>query len=187
MPAQHLASRLVALGGGDSIGRDLGGGMPFCVDRPEVGVGHAQRLEDLLSGEHVEPLAASALDEPSQHEETHVGVAESLAWTRHEIDLGNSLPGLVGTLLVVFEGIIGNKARTMAEELLDGDLSFAVIVKLGKQTADSICRAQPALVDQDHDRRGRGNRLGERRQIKDRVAGHRLGCWLEHRRPAART
>ncbi len=183
-PAQHFAARLVALGGRDSVNQDPGVGVPVGVDWAEMRVGHTQRHEDVLFGEHVEPLAAAAFDEPSQHEETHVGVTEMIAGTRYQIEVGDPLPGLVGALLVIIERVVGNEARAMAEKLLDGDRALAVTVKLGKHTSDSVGRAEPALVDQDHDRRGRGDRLGERCQIKDRVAGHCLRCRLD--RPQSR-
>ena len=64
--------------------------------------------------------------------ETHVGVAEPLAGTRHQLELGDPLPGGVGPVLVIRERIVGDEPRAMAEKLLDRDARFAVVVEFGQ-------------------------------------------------------
>ena len=100
-------------------------------ERAEMRVGHAERLEDPFPGERAQVASARAFDQLAQDEKPDVGVAEPLAGPRDQFELGDSLPGGFRAVLVVGERIIGNEARAVAEELLDRDRGFAVVVKLG--------------------------------------------------------
>ena len=91
-----------------------------------------------------------------------------------QIEIGELLPGGFRTVFVIRDRIVGDKPRAVAEELVDGDRPLAVVVEFGQQAAEPVAQPQLALFDQDHDRGRRGDRLGERGHVEDRVARHRF-------------
>ena len=143
------------------------------------GVDHAERLKDPLSRERAEILAALALDQLAENEKADVRIAEPFSRPRDELDLGDSLPGRVGAVFIVGEGIIRNKTRAVAEKLVNRDRRLAMVIEFGHDAAQPVVNPQLAFLDQDHDRRRRGNRLRERRHVEDGVSSHRLGFRLD--------
>ena len=144
-----------------------------------MGVGHAERFEDPFPGERAQVASAFAFDQLAQDEKPDVGVTEPLARARDQFELGDSLPGGFRAVLVIGERIIGDEARAVAEELIDRDRGFAVVVKLGEGADEPVSQTYLSFLDQDHDRRGRGDGLGQRGHVEDGVSRHRFRRGLD--------
>ncbi len=168
--AAQPARRFVPLGRRD-VGRR---GQRAGKDRPEHRGMHPQRLEERRAREGVERLPADPLDEPAEDHEADVAVDEPLARLSGEVEIGEPLPGGFGAILVIGQAVIGHQTRPVPQELLDRDRALAVIVKLGHVLSKSIIKTEPAPLDEDHDGRGRRQRLGQRGHVEHGVAGHRL-------------
>ena len=128
--AQHRPIGRLAFGRCDPL--DWHKGRSGRAQRAEMCIDHAQRLKDPFPCERAQVASTLVFDKLSQDQKTNVGVTEPLTRRRHQPKLGNTLPGGFWAVLVVCEWIIRNKARTVAEELLDRDRGFAVVIKLGK-------------------------------------------------------
>ena len=78
-----------------------GGAVLESAAGPKGGVGQAQRKVDVLTGKDVQRLAADALDQFAQDEETDVAVGEAFSRRRDRTESVDAFEGLVGAVTVV--------------------------------------------------------------------------------------
>jgi len=71
-----------------------------------AGLGHSQRLEDVLAGELIHVLARNPPDKLPQHEIAHVGIDEFRAGLRTVLQGEDPLPRLLGALGVVVQRVV---------------------------------------------------------------------------------
>ena len=162
-----------------------GRGDPFPqrLRRREPGVSHLQRREDVFVGEGVHRHPADPLDQLPEGDEPHVGVTEPGARRGFEFQTGDAFECLRLAVGVVGQGVVGDQSGGVEQELLDGHRLLAPDGERRPVFCHRVARFQLPLLDQEHDRGRRGDRLGQRRQVEDRVRGH--WCLLGLHRPLA--
>ena len=82
-------------------------------------------------------------------------------------------------MLVVGQRVVGDQAAGVGEQIADGEGFLAVGGKAVEVAGDGVVEGELARLDQLHHRSGGGNGLGQRCQIKQRVAGHCFTLRLE--------
>ncbi len=147
-----------------------------CGRRIEAGVFHAERRENAVARELVERLAAHSPHDVPEQEEVDVAIDEPLAGRRGRRLLDRQLDRLVVSGPQVAEVHVRAQARDMRQQMTDGDVSLAVALETRNERRDTVREPHLAVFHQHHHARRGRDHLGERREIEDRVGGHRLRC-----------
>ncbi len=166
----HPAQRNLALGhalGGRDAGHQLG-------RRIEHGVGHAQRLEDVVVRVIRNHLPAEAMDQLAHQDEIDIAIDEVCAGRAGGLDGVRHLQrGLVAAPRLV-QREIGRQAGEMRHQVANGDLAVA---RPGIPGCHWVMRSfrrnlpsSKSLIQGG----GGGHHLGERGEIEDGVRRHRL-------------
>jgi hypothetical protein len=91
----------------------------------------------------------------------HVAVDELRSWSGDRGEPIDPLQGLGFPLRVIAERIVGDQSRRVQQQLLDRHLLLAVLAEPRQVLDDAVGQAELALFDQEHDRGGGGDGLGE--------------------------
>ncbi len=180
---------------------DHGGAVALGRRHVEIGVVHAERLEDPLDQDFAEGLAFDAADQKAQNI-GRMAVVEALAGLIEQRQRGQlrhpcvGRPGMIEhvsqhALIFVRDRAHGGKSvgktGAMREEVVEGDLargrhglierSLGVLqhahrLELGREFRDGVGEFEPALLHQHQGRDG-GDRLGHRGDAEQGVARHR--------------
>jgi hypothetical protein len=97
----------------------------------------------------------------------------------HEVDLAATFD--LGDLLV--ERTPSGEARTMSEQMAEGDAGFAVDAEVVEEARDAIVELHLPVAHQHHHGDRRRERLGQRREIEDRFEPHRMAIWNDRAEP----
>ena len=144
-----------------------------------AGCGHPQGGEDVLVAEAIDILPAHAPHQLTQHDETQVAVGELLSSSGQRLRGEDSLPGLFRAAFEIAQVIVGDKAALVREQMPHGDLLFARRRELRDVSRHGVVQPQLFLFGKEHDAGGRGDGLGERSHVEERVGRHRQGRGLD--------
>ena len=142
--------------------------------RIEHRLGHPERREDVFVREPVERLPADSLDDLAEQEEIDVAVDESRARRGGRNLLHRELDGGVAADPLIGEVHIGPQARHVGQQVANRDVGLAIPLEPGDEGGDAVNQPQFAPLDQQHDAGRRGDGLGQRRKIEDRIERHRF-------------
>ena len=127
-----------------------------------------------LPGKQVERPAAQSFHDHSQQDEVEVAVDEALPRGGFQPFIEDSPQRFVCTLELLFQRQVGSEPRDMGQQLLDGDRFLAVALEAGQVIRHAVSQPKGAILDERHHGRGGCHHLGERRQVEQRIDGHRL-------------
>jgi hypothetical protein len=131
------------------------------LSESEAGVGHAERSEDALLEERVERLAGGGFNDEAEHVGAEVGILVTAARLASERRLDYRLSRFGRVTGEAPEVAAGRKAGAMLEEHADRDSVLVAARELGDVFRDRIVERDLALVEQDHERGGRSDDLGQ--------------------------
>ena len=143
--------------------------------RIEAGVVHAERLEDFTHEKLVERRAARAMHDLAQQEEVDVAVDEALAGRGGRHFLAGQLDGGVVPLPRIGKVHVGPEAADVRQQVADRDAALAVALEARHVPRHRIVQPDATLFHQPHHGGRRRDHLGQRREVEDRIGGHRLG------------
>jgi hypothetical protein len=109
----------------------------------------------------------------TEEEEVDVAVDEALAGRRGRDFLDRQIDGGVVALPRV-KIDVRPQSRNVRQEMANRDAALAIPIESRHQRRHWIVEPEPARFDQLHYRGRRGHHLGQRREIEDRIDGHRL-------------
>ena len=136
--------------------------------RPEGGVAHAERLEDVLGGVGVERLARDPPHDLAQHDEIDIAIDEAGAGRRQRLQRHDGIERTLGARPGARRDA-GRQGGIVRQELADGDVALAVGGEGRPVGGSRPVEIDLAALHQLHDRHRRRHHLGERGGVVDRV------------------
>ena len=116
------------------------------------------------------PPVAVGKDESEQHE-AQVAVQGLRARAVLQGQRADRVLELVPAPVIAVEGQVSGQAGRMGQEVLDRDGVAVAAAPRRKPAPHAVGKADPPLVDGAHHQRGRGDDLGQRREIEHRAGG----------------
>ena len=135
---------------------------------------HAERTIEGLGGVFVQALAGDAFDEFAQQNEIRVAVDEAIAGRIHQRFVVDFPHQRVFAAERGGKWRIGRESGSVREQHANCDLVFAVRGELRHIARKRIVETNFAFLEETHDGRRRGEELGERGEIENRVGSHAL-------------
>ena len=142
--------------------------------RNERRVFHAQRLEDPLTRELIERLAAHAADDVAEQEEIDVAVDEPFTGCRSGHFFDSQGNGGLGALPRVGQIDVRTQPGHVSQQVPDGDVCLPVTFEPRDVARDPVAQADSSLLDQHHHARRRRHNFRQRREIENRIERHGL-------------
>ena len=134
---------------------------------------HPERSKDLLRTVHIERHSTYPLHQGPKHNEVDVAVDESRFRRRiRHLRECHAVPSLA-PIPWMAQVKIRRQPGIVSQQIANNDIRFAVLRELRNILRDRIVQPNLALFHKLHHRGVRGNYLGQRRQIEDRVRRHR--------------
>ena len=118
-------------------------------------------------------------DDVAEQEEVDVAVDEALVGARERDLLDRQFDGAVVADPVEGQIDIRPQPGRVRQEMTDRDVLLAVALEAGHVVRHAIVQPDAALLHEQHRARRRGDDLGERRRVEDRVERHRLARGLD--------
>ena len=167
--AHAIGDRILDLAPAQFAAFDVGrrDAVPRC-GRPEGGVAHAERLEDVLGGVGVQRLARDPPHDLAQHDEVDIAIDEPRAGRRQRLQGDDGVERALGARPGARRDA-GRQAGIVRHELADGDVGLAVGGEGRPVGGGRPVEIDLAALDQLHDRHRRRHHLGERSGVVDRV------------------
>src|SRR4030095_840961 len=138
---------------------------------------HARRQEILFFCKVGQILTTYTMHDLTQNNEPNIRINKSRPRRVAEFFFFQSGEHTFAARPFFAEVEIGAVAGGVREKLLDGDLLRFGVFALGNEFADGVTQPKLPLLDEDHYRGRRRNRLGQRRYVKDRIDRHLLPLW----------
>ena len=126
----------------------------------------------MLAREDVERLPGDRLDQLPEDDVPDVAVRERGARIVRRRERVDAPERLRAAAAVVGEGVVGDQAARVEEELLDGDRLLAVRRERREVARDRRAELELALLREQVDARRRRHDLGEGREVEHGVDGH---------------
>ena len=124
-------------------------------------------------------LAADSLHDFAEQNEIHIRVDELRPDRIQQLQFADSLDRFRGALVVVADGVVGEQAAVMDQQIVNRDRLLVVRGEFRQERRDLVAQPQLASFDQQHDA-GRGrHRFGDRGHVEHRVGRHRQLAGLE--------